>query len=159
MTAFVIVAAVSMAATAGILFGVWKSAMSLERHFARLTPKLEALTENSNAAITEGRANMAEISTHAKEILDSTKRQLTRIESVVDDASSRIHNQLGHAEAVVDDAIGRAQGAVAAVHGGLKKPMREMSAVAVGVRTAVHHFMRRDRLSPDQVTMDEEMFI
>jgi hypothetical protein len=159
MTAFVILAAIAMAAAAGMLFGVWKSASALEKHVARLTPKLEALAINSDAAVTEGRASMAEITGHAKEILDSTKRQLIRVESVVDDATNRLHHQLDHAEAVVDDALDRAQGAVAAVHGGLKKPIREINAVAVGVRTAVHYFMRRNRLNPDQVTMDEEMFI
>jgi hypothetical protein len=159
MTVFVILTAIAIAAAAAMLFGLWKSASELERHVAKLLPKLEALTENSNAAVTEGRASMAEITGHAREILDTTKRQLARVESVVDDASIRIHNQLGHAEAVVDDALERAQGAVAAVHGGLKKPLREMNAVAAGVRTAVSYFIRRDRLNPDQVTVDEEMFI
>jgi ABC-type transporter Mla subunit MlaD len=166
MTAFVILAAVAMAFGAAMLFGMWKSAVALERHVARLTPlfealtdKLEVLTDNSNAAVTEGRASMAEITGQAMEIMDSTKRQVTRIESVVEDATQRVHSQLEHAEMVVDDAVNRAHQAVVAVQAGVKKPVREMSAVAVGVRTAVHHFMRGDRPNPDRVAADEERVI
>lgn len=159
MTAFVILAAIAMVFGAAMLFGMWKSAKALEVHVARLTPKLEALTDTTHLAVTEGRASLAEITTQAKEILDSTKRQVNRIESVVDDATQRAHSQLQRAEMVVDDAVNRAHHAVAAVQSGVKKPIREINAVAVGVRTAVHHFMRGDRPHPDRVTADEEMFI
>jgi hypothetical protein len=173
MTAFVVLAAIAMAFGAAMLFGMWKSAVALERHIARLTPRLETLSDNSNAAISEGRAaitegraavaegraSMAEITVQAMEIMDSTKRQVARIEGVVEDASQRVHAQLEHAEMVVDDAVNRAHQAVVAVQAGVKKPVREMSAVAMGVRTAFHQFMRGDRPNPDRVAADEEMFI
>jgi hypothetical protein len=159
MTVFVIVAAIALVIQAAMLYGVRKSALAVEQRVATLAPKVEALAETSRAAIDEGRANMAEISMRSKEILDATRRQLTTIEDVLEDAAERARVQFDRAEMVVDDAMTRAQETVAVVHGGIMKPIREINGVAAGVRAAIHYFMRGGRPNPDQVTADEEMFI
>jgi hypothetical protein len=159
MTVFVIVAAVSQAIQAVMLYQVRKSALAVEERVAKLTPKVEALAETSRAAIDEGRASMADITERTKEILDTTRRQLSRVEDVLEDAAGRARVQLDRAEMVVDDAMSRAQETVAVVHGGIMKPIREINAVAAGVRASIQYFMRGGRPSPDEVTADEEMFI
>jgi hypothetical protein len=159
MTVFVIVAAIALVIQAAMLYGVRKSALAVEQRVATLAPKVEALAETSRAAIDEGRANMAEISLRSKEILDATRRQLTTIEDVLEDAAERARVQFDRAEMVVDDAMSRAQETVAVFHGGIMKPIREINGVAAGVRAAIHYFMRGGRPNPDQVTADEEMFI
>lgn len=159
MTAFVIVAAIALVMQAVMLQSVRKSARAVEECITKLAPKVEALAESSRAAIDEGRASMAEITERTKEILDTTRRQLTRVEDVLEDAADRARVQLDRAEMVVDDAMDRAQETIAVVHGGIMKPIREINAVAAGVRAAIHYFMRGGRPNPDQVTADEEMFI
>jgi hypothetical protein len=159
MTVFVIVAAVSQAIQAAMLYQLRKSALAMEEKVTKLAPKVEALAESSRAAIDEGRASMAEITERSKEILDTTRRQLSRVEDVLEDAAGRARVQLDRAEMVVDDAMSRAQETVAVVHGGIMKPIREINAVAAGVRASIQYFMRGGRPSPDEVTADEEMFI
>ncbi len=159
MTAFVVIAAIALVVQAVMLAGTAKSARAIEERMAKLAPKLEALAESSRAAIDEGRASMKEITLRTTEILDITQRQLNRVEVVLEDAASRARAQLDRAEMVVDDAMSRAQETVAAVHGGLMKPIREIHGVAAGLRAAVYYFMRGGRPTPDQVTADEEMFI
>jgi hypothetical protein len=85
--------------------------------------------------------------------------QLARIDEVLEDASARAHNQLAHAELVLDDTMSRAQETVAAVQGGIMRPLREIQGVTAGVRTAFYYLMRGGRPSPAQATADEEMFI
>jgi hypothetical protein len=159
MTVFVIVASVALVIQAVMLYGVRKSALAVEQRVAQLAPKVEALTESSRVAIDESRASIAEITERTKDILDTTRRQLTRVEFVLEDAADRARIQFDRAEMVVDDAMSRAQEAIAVVHGGIMKPIREINGVAAGLRAAIHYFMRGGRPNPDQVTADEEMFI
>lgn len=166
LTAFVIIAAIAMVFQAAMLFGVAKSARATEERIAQLapkiaqlTPKLEALADTSRVAIEEGRASIAEITARTREILETTQRQLTRVDHILEDATDRVRVQFDRAEAVVDDAVNRAQQTVTVVHTGIMKPIREINGVAAGVRAAIHYFMRGGRPSPDQVTADEEMFI
>jgi len=159
MTVFVIIAAVALVFQAAMAYGVRKSALAVEQHLTKLAPKVEALAESSRLAIDEGRASMAEITERTTEILDATRRQLTRVEDVLEDAAGRARVQFDRAEMVMDEAMNRAQDTVAAIHGGFMKPIREINGVAAGVRAAIHYFMRGGRPNPDQVTADEEMFI
>jgi hypothetical protein len=159
MTAFVIVAAIALVIQAAMLYGMRKSALAVQERVDKLAPKVEALAESSRAAIDEGRASMAEITDRSKEILDTTRRQLARVEEVLVDAADRARAQMDRAEMVVDDAVERAQETISVVHGGIMKPIREINAVAAGMRAAIHYFMRGGRPNPDQVTADEEMFI
>ena len=159
MTVFVAVAAIALLIQAGMLFGVWKSAKAMEQQVAKLAPKVESLAETSRAAIDEGRASMKEITERTKEILDTTQRQLDRVDDVLEDAAARAKVQFDRAEMVMDDVMSRAQQTVAAVHGGVMKPIREINAVAAGIRAAIQYFMRGTRPNPDEVTADEEMFI
>ncbi len=166
MTAFVAIAAIALVMQAVMLAGTAKSVRAIEERVARLTPKLEALApkveslvESSRAAVEDGRASMKEITRRTTEILDVTQRQLNRVEVVLEDAAGRARVQLDRAEMVIDDAMSRAQDTVAAVHGGVMRPVREIQGVAAGLRAAVYYFMRGGRPSPDQATADEEMFI
>jgi uncharacterized protein (DUF2236 family) len=84
---------------------------------------------------------------------------MARVDEVFSDAATRTRRQMDHAELVLDDALNRAQRTITTVQGGVMKPIREINAVAAGVRAGLHFLMRSGRPSPDQVTVDEEMFI
>jgi signal transduction histidine kinase len=159
MTVFVVISAIALIIQATMLYGMRKSALAVEQQVAKLTPKVLALAESSQAALDETRTGVAEIIERTKDILDITRRQLTRVEEVLDDAANRARVQFDRAEMVVDDAMDRAQETIAIVHGGIMKPIREINAVAAGLRAAIQYFVRGSRPNPDQVTADEEMFI
>jgi signal transduction histidine kinase len=159
MTVFVVISAIALIIQATMLYGMRKSALAVEQQVAKLTPKVLALAESSQAALDETRTGVAEIMERTKDILDITRRQLTRVEEVLDDAANRARVQFDRAEMVVDDAMDRAQETIAIVHGGIMKPIREINAVAAGLRAAIQYFVRGSRPNPDQVTADEEMFI
>ena len=84
---------------------------------------------------------------------------MNRIDELMAEATVRTRKQMVQAEAVLDDAMSRAQDTVALLHGGILKPLREVSGVVAGIRAALRFLSRSGRPSPDRLTVDEEMFI
>jgi ABC-type transporter Mla subunit MlaD len=159
MAVFVTVAAVALIIQAGMLFGIYRASRAMQQKVDRLTPKVEALMESSKTAIDDSRIQITAVTTRANDVLDSARKQMGRLDELLSDASVRSRRQMEHAELVLDDALDRAQQTISTVHGGVMKPIREINAVAAGLRAALHFMMRGGRPSPDQVTVDEEMFI
>jgi hypothetical protein len=159
MAVFVAVAAIALVIQVGFLFGMYKAARAVQDSVSKLTPKVDAIAETSLTILNESRTQIGQITTKTNEILEITKRQLETIEGLLGDAATRARSQMDRAEMVVDDAMDRAQSTVAAFHTGIMKPIREINAVATGIRTAIQFLMRAGRPNPDQVTADEEMFI
>jgi hypothetical protein len=73
--------------------------------------------------------------------------------------TSRLKVQMERIELVLDDSMSRVHETVAIVHDGIMKPLREVTGVASGIRAAVAHLIRGGRPSVAQATSDEEMFI
>ncbi len=159
MAVFVAVAAIALVIQAGMMYGIYKSSRAMQTKVETLAPKIEALAETSRAAVDESRVKIAEITTKTSEILDITKKQLERVEVLLEDASTRALVQFDRAEMVIDDAMTRAQETVSVVHEGIMKPIREISGIAAFLRASLQYFFRGARPTPDQVTADDEMFI
>ena len=156
---FVAVSAAALIFQAAMLYGTYKASRELRDRIVPLTVKVDALVDTSRATIEEARGRMGEIVTNANQILDVARQQMETVGEVLEDASVRTRRQLKNAEIVVEDALARAQETVELVHKGILTPIRGINGVAAGVRAALHFLMRGTRPSPDQVTVDEEMFI
>jgi methyl-accepting chemotaxis protein len=165
MAAFVIVAAIALCIQAGMLAGIYKTTKSLQEKIDPLVPKVESLVERANSTVEQSGRQIAEITTRAnailessKEIVDSTKRQLAMVEEVVGDATARAKVQMERVELVLDT-LSRAHETVAVVHDGIMRPLREVNGIAAGVRAALGALARGNRPTVDRATSDEEMFI
>jgi ABC-type transporter Mla subunit MlaD len=166
MTAFVIIAGIALLLQLGFIFGLYKTAKTTEQKVAAVLPKVEAtlpkveaLIASSQKTIEQGRQQITEVMGKANEILDTTKRQLAKVDEVVTDATTRAKVQLERAEMILDDTMSRAHETVSIVHHGIMRPVREIHGVIAGVRTALAHLARGNRPSVAQATHDEEMFI
>jgi hypothetical protein len=154
---FVFVAAIALCIQAGLLFGIYRSARTLEEKTTPLIPKVDALVESSRVAVEDSRKQIHEITVKTNEILDVTRKQLARVDEVLEDAAGRARVQLDRAEMVLDDTMNRAHETVALVHTGIMKPLREIQGVSAGLKAALNFLMRgRNGGVP---TADEEMFI
>lgn len=100
-----------------------------------------------------------ELMTKVNEIADLSKAQVLKLDGVVTDATERAKVQMDRAELVIDDTVSRVHESVATVHNGIMRPIREVSGVAQGVRSALAHLLRGNRPAVNQATQDEEMFI
>jgi hypothetical protein len=155
---FVFVAAIALVIQAGLLFGIYRSAKSLEERTSPLIPKVDALVESSRVAVEDSRIQIHEITVKTNDILDVTRKQLARVDEVLEDAAGRARVQFDRAEMVLDDTMHRAHETVALVHNGIMKPLREIQGISAGLRAALDYLMRR-RNGPVHATADEEMFI
>ena len=156
---FVAISAAAMVFQAVMLYGTYKASRELRDRIVPLTVKVDALVDTSRSAVEEARIKIVEITGKTNQILEVAKLQLETVEEVLEDASLRTRRQLKNAEIVVEDALARAQETVELVHKGILTPIRGINGIAAGVRAALHFLLRGTRPSPDQVTVDEEMFI
>jgi biopolymer transport protein ExbB/TolQ len=167
------IAALALVLQACFLFGTYKATQAMRDRIVQLVPKVEAivpkvealvpkvdaLLDSSRATIEESRMAIAEVRSKSNAILDTGHRQMKTLETLLGDASTRTQRQMEHAEALVADTLSRAEDTVSLVHRGIMKPIRGVTGVAAGVAAAVQMLMRGSRTNPDQVTIDEEMFI
>jgi hypothetical protein len=156
---FVAVSAAALIFQAAMLYGTYKASQEVRDRIVPLSIKVDALVDTSRVLVDEARIKIVDITTATSQLLDSAKRQMGTVEELLGDASLRTRRQLEHAEILVDDALTRAQDTVELVHRGILTPIRGINGVAAGVRAALLFLMRGTRPSPDQVSVDEEMFI
>lgn len=156
---FVAVSAIAMVFQAAMLYGTYKASCEVRDRVMPLVPKVEALVDTSRSAVDEARTKIADITAKTEQILDIARKQMATVEELVEDASQRTRRQLARAEMVVEDALERTQKTVELVHKGVLTPLRGITGVAAGVAAAVRFLLRGTRPDPDQVTVDEEMFI
>ena len=159
MAAFVIISAIALCIQAGMLVAMYKTTKSLQGSIQPLIPKVESLVDSAKTTVEQSRKQIADITARTTEILDSTKHQLALVEGVVSDATARAKVQLERVELVVDDTLSRVHETMAVVHGGVMRPLRELTGVAAGLRAALSFLARTSRATVAQATTDEEMFI
>lgn len=173
MTAFVVIAGLSLLLQLGFIFGLYRTAKAMEQKVAGIAPRVEALIPkvealvpkvesvliSSQKIVEDGKRQIAEIAAKTGEILDSAKRQLGKVEVLLTDASERAKVQIEKAEMVIDDTVSRAHETVAMVHNGITRPIREINGIAAGLKAAMHQLAHPNRPSVAQVTHDDEMFI
>ena len=158
MTAFVIIAAVALIIQAAMLAGIYKASRGLQQNVQRLLPRIESVLDTSRQTIEDSRKQIADITAKTGEILDLTRKQVNRVDEILEDAAARARVQLDRAEMVLDDAMARTQRTVALVEGGIVKPIQQIQGVAAGIRTAIT-FLMRGRPNPSDAHADEERFL
>jgi hypothetical protein len=180
LTVFVIVSAVALVIQAGLLFGIYKAAKTLQQQTSSMMPQVKSVLSKAETTLEDGRKSIAEITAKtndivakanemaakaneitikASDLMDMGKVQMGKLDVVITDASQRAKVQLERAELVVDDTMTRVHQSVTAVHNGIVRPVREIQAITAGISTAIQHFLRGGRPSVAQATHDDEMFI
>jgi len=173
LTVFVFVSAIALVIQAGLLFGIYKAARTLQQQTTSVLPQVQSVLSKAETTIDESRKSIAEITAKANEIttkaneitakandlMDMGKAQMVKLDVVITDASQRAKVQIERAELVVDDTMTRVHQSVTAVHNGIVRPVKEIQAITAGISTAIQHFLRGGRPSVAQATHDDEMFI
>jgi len=153
------IVAVAVLFQAAMVFGMYKAAKELRDKMNVFLPKAEVLLGSAEKSLNESRAEIKDITTKARTMMDAAQTQLTRIDTVVTDATGRAKVQLERVEMIVDDTLSRVHGTVMELNDGVLKPVREVNALALGVRAALSSLLKGGRPSVAQATADEEMFI
>ncbi len=159
MTVFVGITAISFVAQAVASMRLAKAAGDIKKSVDLFLPKAEAALATAEKALSESSREIMSVTKRANEVLDLTKTQLVRVDSLIEDASGRARVQMDKVEVLLDDTISRVQSTVTGVQSSILRPLREINGVAAGVRSAVAHLLKGSPANVAQVTADEEMFI
>ena len=134
-------------------------AILIKRRLDELIPKVESFLASAEQTLQDSKKQITEVTTKAGSVLDVAQKQVERTNEFFSDATNRARRQLERLEMVLDDSIGRMHETVVVLNDGILKPLRELSGVAVGIRSAINFLLRGGRPSVDKATADEEMFI
>ena len=134
--------------------------ISLEETTRNAGPVLRAARE----LLVESKEKLALVSQNLVEISQLTKQQATRLDGVMSDVSDRLRLQVIRLDQLMSNTVARVEETTELVQNNIVKPVRELSAILVGVRTGLEYLLRRnrsraDRPAPAQATQEEELFI
>jgi len=159
MTAAVVISAVALLAQALMVFGMFRSIQALRQQVTNFLPKAESFLSVSEKTLADSQAQVKEVAHRAMTILDTTHKQLVRVDGFLEDATTRARVQIDRVEMVLDDTVTRLHETVVQLNNGVLKPVREINGLASGLRAAFHHLIRGNRPNVASATSDEEMFI
>jgi hypothetical protein len=159
MTGAVVVSAVALVLQACFLGVMAFAARAVRARLDELTPKAEGLMETAEKTLVDSKKQVDEVTKKATGILDSAKQQVDRSGEFIGEATERAKIQMDRVELVLDDTISRVHQTAVILNEGVLKPVRELNAVVIGLRSAVDFLIRGRRPSVDKATTDEEMFI
>jgi hypothetical protein len=155
----VAVSSLALLATALSAVGVYRTVRRLERDVEPLIPQVTQTLQIAEQTLTETVTQVRELSVKAHNVLDATQTQLNALDEARTEISTRFRIQAERAELVLDDTLSRLQEVVGVIHSGVMRPVREVTGILAGIRTAFHTFLQNRRPSVAQATQDEEMFI
>jgi ABC-type transporter Mla subunit MlaD len=139
--------------------GIYRSVRRIEAELMPLLPKAGATLDQAQLTLTQALSQIDQLSAKAHDVLDSSKQQLDSFAATRDELTHRLRAQAERLELVLDDTMSRVHDVVGVVHSGVMTPVREVAGVLSGLRTAFQTLLRNRRPSVDRATHDEEMFI
>jgi hypothetical protein len=164
-TTFILMAIAVLISSVALLISALASVgayLAVRRLEARVTPLVPQATEflvNSRAALDEALKELRETGEKTHVILDDLHAEIAGFSRARIDITNRVQAQMQRIELALDDSLTSIQEIVSAVHGGVINPIREVSGVVLGVKTAFRTFFGGHRPKVAQVTHDEETFI
>jgi hypothetical protein len=159
LTVFVFVAAISLLGQMAALVGLLFVARDVKAKLMAVWPEIESIIGASKRTAGQAEKHIAVIGASSVAILEVTKQQLTKVDELLTDASTRAKVQMERAEMVMDDTMTRVQETVSVVQRGVLRPVREVHGIVAGLRMAISHLTKGSRPTVDHATSDEEMFI
>lgn len=159
MAIAVLISSVALLLTAFASVGTYLAVRKLQSQVAPLVPQATEFLVNSREALGEALKQLRETGEKTQAVLDDVKKEVAGFSAARTDISTRLQAQVQRIELVFDDSLSNIQEIVSVVHGGVIKPVREVTGLVSGVRAAVRSFFGARRPSVDQATQDEETFI
>ena len=131
----------------------------LDTLFRQLAHDIQPVLVSARDILVEGRDKVKIISANVIEITVMVKGQVTRLDGLVTEASERARMQLVRIDQLVADTVIRIEDTTEAIQRNVLGPIREITALLMGLRTGLDVLFRRNKTSVEQATQDEELFI
>jgi hypothetical protein len=115
--------------------------------------------ETFDRVAVETRAIAAAISVSTQEISNIARHQAESLSLTLDYTNSALHKQIGDLDAMLSRTQDRIEYTTMEVQSTVLDPVRELSALLIGLRRSLDVLFRRRRKQIDQAFQDEELFI
>jgi hypothetical protein len=160
MAAFTGVAAISLVAMAGMVFGMYRSSKQMRERVTSFMDKLEPLADSARRTLDETREQTKAILVDVKELTTSGRKQMATVESLLDDLSQTARLQAERVDGGVEMTLRRVNETTEIVQKTILEPIRQVRGVVSAVTAVLEHLSGASRRpTPDRATSDEEMFI
>lgn len=143
-----------------------KSVDRIEASVTQVSRDLQPVLQSAREFLIEGKeqvnaisAKVNAISANVLEISSTIKGQVHRVDELLVEGSERARMQLVRVDELISDTIMGVQDTGEMVRRAVLAPVREITAILSGVRTAVDVLFRRDKRRMDHAPQDEELFI
>ncbi len=131
----------------------------MKERLDELSPRAEQVLASAGETLEVTRRQISDITAKTAEILDTTRTQVKRTDAFLTELTERARAQLDRVELVLDDSVSRVHETVMLLNKGVVAPVRQVSGMISGIRTALDYFFRGGRPNVSEATTDEEMFI
>ncbi len=156
----VALAAIAFIVQAGLAVALYRLASRMNAKVSRLAERSESVLNATRQILVENQPRIAEFSTHAVEVAKSARRQAVQVGELLDETSARARVRLADLDERVERTMEQVEHMGGAVKTAVLKPMREVNALAAGIKAALITYAQGGRRpSVDHATQDEEMFI
>jgi methyl-accepting chemotaxis protein len=160
MAAFTGVAAISLVAMAGMVFGMYRSSKLMRERVTSFMDKVEPLADSARQTLDETREQTKGILADVKELTASGRKQMAAVESLLDDLSQTARLQAERVDGGVEMTLRRVNETTEIVQKTILEPIRQIRGVVSAVTAVLEHLSGASRRpTPDRATSDEEMFI
>ena len=159
MAIAVLISSVALLISALAAVGTYLAVRRLESQVSPLVPQVTEFLLNSRAALDEALKQFRETGEKTHAVLDDLRTEVSGFAEARKEITDRVQAQIQRIELVLDDSLTDIQEVVSVVHGGVIKPIREVTGILAGVRIAMRSFFSGRRPSVAQATQDEETFI
>lgn len=166
MAIAVAVSSIALLMNALASVGLYRAVRKMETQIRPLIPQASKTLEQAQKTLEQAQktfehslVQIDELSLKAHGVLDNSKQQLESFAATRDEFTGRLRVQTERLELVLDDTLSRVHDVVSVFHSGVMTPVREVSGILSGIRTAFQTLLRNRRPSVDRATHDEEMFI
>lgn len=159
MAGAVVVSSLALIIMVVLLGAISRAMASMKKAVDNFIPRAETVLETAQKTLTDSRKQVTDITTKTGEILDLTRSQLKKTDEFLTETTARARIQLDRVELVMDDTLSRVHETVVVINQGVLRPLKEVSGLAAGIRAVIGHLLRGGRPSVAQATTDEEMFI
>ena len=159
VAAAVVLAALSFIVQAILVFGLYRTARTMQQRVTALADRVDPILESTRRLVEENRSKIAEIGDQALEITRMGKAEVARISMLVGEVSDRARLKIASLDSALDDAAGSLQNTATSVRYAVLRPMREVHGLLAGFRAGLGALVYGRQETIDRVTQDEEMFI
>jgi|YNPNPStandDraft_1061719.scaffolds.fasta_scaffold00633_22 polyhydroxyalkanoate synthesis regulator phasin len=158
MAAAIVVATAAIVVQAVLLVAMYLSNRRMKEQVSALVAKAEPALESARKLLEDLRRAVSDLSAKTGEVVELSRRQLTHVDEMLTEASTRTRVQMDRIEMVLDDVVSRFQQTTALVESGIVRPIRHINGLTAGIRAALAA-LAGAKTSVAQATHDEEMFI